>query len=67
MEANFTSTFRVHEAINQFHILKADLQFEVVDGLCELVDWDRLRMVRIDIAEGLAQISEAFLNLRRDE
>ena len=52
----------VHVPIKLLNVFKADFQAEKVDSLSELVDRNRLRVVRVNVAEGLSQVSEPLID-----
>ena len=52
----------VHVPIKLLNVFKADFQAEKVDSLSELVNRNRLRVVRVNVAEGLSQVSEPLID-----
>lgn len=49
------------------NVVEADLEPEEVDGLGELIDRDRLRVVSVNVAERLPQVPESLIDLEGHE
>ena len=65
--ANLSVAVRVHIAEQFLYVFKADLKAEEVDGLCPLVEGNRLGVVGVYVSESLAQVPEPLTYLERDE
>ena len=53
---------RVHVPVQLLDVSEADLEPEEINGLRELIDGDRLRMVRVDISKGFSQVAEPLID-----
>ena len=61
--ADVTATIFVHIPEKLLDVVERDLQAEEVDSLSELINRDRLRVISVDVAEGLAQVPETLIDL----
>ena len=52
----------IHVPIKLLNVFEADFQAEKVNSLGELVNRNRLRVVRVNVAEGFSQVSEPLID-----
>ena len=52
----------IHVPIKLLNVFEADFQAEKVNSLGELVNRNRLRVVRVNVAEGFSQVSESLID-----
>ena len=65
--ADLSTSVFIHETVKLSNIIEGNFQTEEVNSLSELVEWDWLRVISIEISKSCPQILESFVELLRDK